>query len=130
MSQAGSRKCDVLVVDDDPSIRDLLRVMLEMNGYSVQLAPNGREAMQLLSYIDLPSLILLDMMMPVMNGWQFYSATRADPKLQNIPVVIITAYSKEEIEMPPVEILNKPFDFDVFWELVGKYCTKTVRRFA
>lgn len=118
----GRRKGLVLVIDDEPSIRDLLRVILEMDGFSVETACNGKEALEKLAKIRRPCMILLDMMMPVMNGWQFYSAKQADARFRDIPTVIVTAYSRHEIEMPPLETLGKPIDFPVLRELSVKYC--------
>jgi putative two-component system response regulator len=111
----------ILVVDDDPAIRDLLRLILEMENFEIEVAPDGQGALSLLERIEKPDLILLDLMMPTMNGWQLYSALQEDARFRDIPVVVMTAYSSHEIEMPPVDILPKPIEFPRLLELVEKY---------
>lgn len=81
----------ILVVDDDAGIREALGAVLENAGYLVRLADNGETALGALAGPELPSLILLDLMMPVMDGWQFRSRQLADTRLREIPVVIISA---------------------------------------
>jgi CheY-like chemotaxis protein len=82
----------VLVVEDDEGIRDALAVVLEDAGYGVWLAANGAIAIgELRAASDLPFLILLDLMMPVMDGAQFLQEMRQDPRLSALPVVVVTA---------------------------------------
>lgn len=82
----------ILVVDDDQGIRESLGAVLEGEGYRVRLAANGEAALGVLrSDPALPDLILLDLMMPVMDGWQFRSRQLQDQRLREIPVVIISA---------------------------------------
>ena len=86
----------VLIVDDEPLIVRLIQVNLERAGYGVQMASNGMEAMQLLHTADmLPSLILLDGIMPYMDGFEALSQMKADPRLQAIPVVMTSARSRD-----------------------------------
>jgi CheY-like chemotaxis protein len=112
----------VLVIEDDESLRKLLRFIIEYHGCQVLDAANGVDALIQLSQTDLPNLILLDMMMPVMNGWQFFAMIKAEPKYKNIPVVIMTAYSKSEISIPENEIVQKPIGVSVIYALIHKYC--------
>ena len=81
----------VLVVDDDPDIREAMTAILEGEGYTVSEARDGAEALALLRGGNAPCLILLDLMMPVMDGWSFRAAQLADPALAEIPVVILSA---------------------------------------
>lgn len=81
----------VLVVEDDPDGLATMIDILELSGYEAVGASNGREALQRLASGELPDLILLDLMMPVMNGWQFREAQRRSPRLAGIPVVITSA---------------------------------------
>lgn len=128
LSEVTSVGCRILVVDDEPSIRDLLRLMLEMQGYEVSTAPNGRVALDTLREDSSICLVLLDLMMPVMNGWEFYKAVRADEKVSGTPVVLVSAYASSGIDLPEAEVLEKPFDMDRLQELTGKYCrTKEAR---
>jgi CheY-like chemotaxis protein len=119
---ADSADCVILVVDDHPGIRDLLRMILGLQGIAIEMAANGQEALALLSTIKRPCMILLDLMMPVMNGWEFYSALQGNPSFQGIPVVVMSAYSKEEIDIPPLEVLSKPLDMPYLRSLTEKYC--------
>ena len=80
----------LLIVDDEAGIRELLEECLVSEGYSVQSAANGCEALQL-ARRTLPSLILLDLNMPVLNGWGFLNERLADPLLSKVPVLVMSA---------------------------------------
>jgi CheY-like chemotaxis protein len=83
----------VLVVDDDDDVREGVQSFLEAEGHSTHGAANGREALSLLrNQADPPSLILLDLMMPVMSGWEVLVELDVDPKLREIPVAIMSAH--------------------------------------
>lgn len=85
-------KNTVLIVDDEADIRDMLAVLLEEEGYQAAGAANGLEALNYLrQHRPLPCLVLLDLMMPVMDGSEFRRRQRADPALESIPVVVLTA---------------------------------------
>ena len=82
----------ILVLEDDESIRECTRDLLELNGYTVECARNGEEGIQVLRRSGgLPDLILLDLMMPVKDGFQFRLEQQQDPTLAHIPVVVLTA---------------------------------------
>lgn len=106
---SGSRT--VLVVDDDQDLLDVTRFVLEGEGYGVLTARNGEEALGLLRAGPPPALVLLDLMMPVMNGWAFLEERAREPALQAIPVLVLTASEPEEVP-GAVGILRKPFDLD------------------
>lgn len=112
----------VMVVDDDEDIREIVKLSLEASGYRVTTAVDGLEAWQHLSASALPSLILLDLMMPRMDGEEFMKTLRASPQA-NIPVVIMSGHSasnQKAKELKANGCLTKPVDLD---ELLG-----TVRR--
>ena len=99
----------VLVVDDDPDILDALSEILEVEGYHVQRARNGREALQRLEQ-ELPDLVLLDLMMPVMDGWEF--ARSLDPGARP-PIIVLSAdrnVSAKAKEIGALGWLGKPFE--------------------
>lgn len=102
----------VLVVEDDLDIRQALTDILEEHGFGVMGARDGAEALGLLaSTSDLPCLILLDLMMPVMDGATFREAQRGDPRLASIPVVVLSAHRDLERHagsLDAVSILQKP----------------------
>jgi two-component system response regulator CpxR len=112
----------VLVVDDDPDIRETLRFVLEDAGYPVYAAENGKEALAILAAADrLPGLILLDLMMPVMSGDEMLKALKTVKALAQIPVAIVTASGAP---MPPLasSLLKKPVDLDVLLRIVARSC--------
>ena len=87
-------------------------------------APDGRAALDLLHRGARPGLVLLDLMMPVMNGWQFREAQRAEPDLADIPVVIVSGdarLDRRTAELAGVEWLRKPLDLDVLLDMVGRH---------
>jgi CheY-like chemotaxis protein len=100
----------ILVVDDDTDLRETLGELLSEEGYDTRLFENGRRALEFLRRGERrPKLILLDLMMPEMNGWQFREAQLQDAELKDIPVVVMTA--SRGFEGNPIsvqEILYKP----------------------
>jgi CheY-like chemotaxis protein len=102
----------ILLVEDDLAIHDSLGESLEQSGYLVITAVDGREALALLRSGVRPSAILLDLMMPVMDGWDFRQEQRRDPTLRDIPVVVITASgfsaSTVRTQFGEVEVIAKP----------------------
>jgi CheY-like chemotaxis protein len=112
----------ILVVDDDADIREALVCTLQAGGYRADGAGNGREALDQLRRDDRPQLILLDLMMPVMDGWQFRQAQRQDPDLAPIPVVIISAdIQNRAAYLGAADYLRKPFDWDNLLATVERY---------
>src|SRR5262245_23002195 len=108
-------KLVVLVVDDDVEIRQALTDILEDENYSVRAAANGREALELVSRGPSPDVILLDVMMPVMDGWHFLSARLGHPRLIEVPIIIISAGTEAEREAKKVgvfEVAKKPLHVD------------------
>jgi len=115
----------ILIVDDDAGIRQLLSVFLKHKGFAATSAANGQEA---LSYLHgdqaLPDLILLDLMMPVMDGATFRHTQRADPALAAIPVVVISAAENIASQAPTLTAdayVPKPIDFDRLAEVIEQY---------
>ena len=110
----------VLVVDDDPDIRGFISLALGMDGYEVREARNGRDALDKASGQQ-PDLILLDLQMPVMDGWQFIGACRADQVCSDVPIVIMSAGHRvgEAGKLGATAFLAKPFDMDDLSQVVG-----------
>jgi CheY-like chemotaxis protein len=100
----------VLVVDDEADIRESLRDALGDEGYSVMLASNGKEALALLPKVPRPCAIILDLIMPVMSGMEFYEAMRAVPQPADIPVLISTSDPSRAPNRVPV--MRKPINLD------------------
>ena len=111
----------VLVVDDGEDVRRLLKIALERTGYQVLTAANGAEALQSMK-ARVPCLVLLDLMMPVMNGWDFLNAKNSDPRHAAVPVVVITAAGHVDSVPGAQGFLRKPLDLNSIFEKVGEYC--------
>lgn len=105
----------IMVIEDDADISDVLVMMLEASGYDTVLASNGREGLDQLGKAEtLPDVILLDLMMPVMDGWEFRIAQKSDPALAHVPVVLVSAHVEVRSMAAKMEVaawLRKPIDF-------------------
>jgi CheY-like chemotaxis protein len=116
-----SEKSSVLIVEDEVESRETLRDLLELEGYQVRTAANGREALDVLNAADTRiCIMLLDLFMPVMDGWQVIDQLRADGRLGCPHVVIITSAAHRAPAGIPV--IEKPLDLDKVMTAVGRYC--------
>jgi CheY-like chemotaxis protein len=113
----------VLVVDDDDEIRRIICELLQETGHAARAAAHGQEALALLRAGARPCLILLDLMMPVMDGEVFRAMQQEDPELADIPVVIMTAAGRDWAEAVPAQgLLHKPLKFDAVLQAVKQFC--------
>ena len=104
----------ILVIDDDPAILDLIAQVLLEEGYEVLAVSNGQTAVDLARKLR-PHLILLDLMMPEMNGWQVTAVLKADPQTRAIPILLLSArrdMARTANELGVTAYLEKPFDLD------------------
>ena len=112
----------VMVVDDDDDIRETLRGLLEDEGYQVAAHATGPGALGALKAGEAPEVILLDLMMPVMDGAEFRRAQLADPALAPIPVILITAAGLEPIKRSDYsDVLRKPLKIDRVLAVIAEY---------
>lgn len=115
----------VLIIEDDDDIRETLFEVLEDNGFEPSAAANGAEALALLrSAAAKPNVILLDMMMPVLDGWGFRSAQLADPALSEIPVIVLTAHASIEETartLGATGFLRKPVRLDPLLDAIRRH---------
>jgi CheY-like chemotaxis protein len=109
----------VLLVEDDLTIRDILQDQLEEDGYDVVPASNGRQAIEYLTLDagSLPDLIILDLMTPIVTGWQVLERLRSSPDLARIPVIVVTASAGNK-PSGVVQVLRKPFRLDALFDTV------------
>jgi CheY-like chemotaxis protein len=117
----------VLVVEDTADTRDSLVMLLRGEGFEAHGVANGLEALRELRRGYEPCLILLDLWMPVMDGWTFRFEQRRDPTLADIPVVVLTATVSPEEEarrVGAVAGMQKPLDVPVLLKLVGEHCPR------
>ncbi|MBZ4394452.1 response regulator [Myxococcus sp. MISCRS1] len=114
----------VLAVDDDPDILMAFKDVLELEGHRVLLARGGREALELLGRGERPDVILLDLMMPDGNGWEFRDRQLADASLASIPVVVISGQgvsAREVIALGVDDYLRKPVDVERLLGAVSRF---------
>jgi CheY-like chemotaxis protein len=118
----------VFIVEDDEDIRADLTAILRVKGFTVEDAANGRDALVRLRSGPHPCLVVLDLMMPVMNGWELRAAMRADADLRDIPVVVVSGAGRiadeEAAALQPAAVLVKPFELSELLELVARYCPR------
>jgi CheY-like chemotaxis protein len=99
---------NILVVEDSPVMQRSIKTLLEREGYAVACAANGRDALSYLHSSDCPALILLDLGMPVMDGWELRDELKRDNQFAGIPVVVISGVPGEAVEC--ASYVNKPFE--------------------
>jgi two-component system response regulator MprA len=110
----------VLIVEDELDIRDTLQEAFEEEGYQVVVAGNGKEALARLEEGPRPSAIILDIVMPIMNGAELYAALQADPALSRIPVVVSTS---DPTRAPSgVLLMRKPLNLDRLIAAIARIC--------
>lgn len=122
-TQSENANCkSVLVVEDDEDIRNVIVDLLESEGYHTESAGNGQEALDVLHNIQKPCLVLLDMMMPIMDGRAFLDKVMHDSFLAPIPVVVVSAVADKMNTQGAVGYIRKPVDIEVILKLVEKFC--------
>jgi CheY-like chemotaxis protein len=115
----------ILIVEDDVDVAQSVAEVLEAAGYCTAIAPNGREALDHLRKNNRPDLILLDLMMPIMDGWQFREEQRKLPALGSIPVVIVTADGHARRKAASIQATGhvaKPVTIDSLLDEVARIC--------
>ena len=124
--QSGSERAEdavrgtVLVVDDAPDMLRWLTDTLEAQAYAVLVARSGEEALERLEYV-VPDAVLLDLMMPVMNGWELVERLKGNARLRAVPVVVMTAASEPKLP-DGVPLVKKPIDIDDMARRIAELC--------
>jgi CheY-like chemotaxis protein len=117
------RQCPVLIVEDDADLREMMAQLLTLEGFQAATVANGKEALDYLHNVSRPHVILLDLMMPVMDGWEFRRHQRQEQQIKDVPVVVLSALDQSNArEIGANAVLKKPLDFDRLLELVRQYC--------
>jgi len=111
----------VLIVDDDESIRETVQLALQMDNHTTALAAHGGEALDWLGRHGPPCLILLDLMMPFVDGWQVIEQLRSDDRLARVPVVVITAFNRDLGSAASLPILRKPIELGDLLSVTNSY---------
>jgi CheY-like chemotaxis protein len=112
-----------VIIEDDEGIRSSLQELLEDEGYAVVTAENGKQGLEVLNALsDQPCVVLLDLMMPVMNGWQVLEALQKDEAKSEIPIIVVTA-AGDRVGAPNVRRwLRKPLHLDTLLNVVEEHC--------
>jgi CheY-like chemotaxis protein len=113
----------VFIIEDDLDTREMLARFLELEGFQVESAENGKLALERLDRGARASVILLDLMMPVMDGWQFRQQQMQNERLRDIPVIVVSAAGRERIERIDANAyLAKPVDLEELLGCVTQFC--------
>lgn len=124
-----SSRPTVLVIDDDRDSREMICTWLERHGYAAVPAGDGHEALRRMDDTSSLSLILLDLMMPGMSGWQFRATQRNHPRFRRVPIVVMTAHPNPAGEaewLDPEDVLVKPLDLNAVLDVVSRCCGPAV----
>jgi CheY-like chemotaxis protein len=114
----------VFIIEDDVDTRDMLAKFLELEGYKVEMASNGRQALDLFSNGANASVIVLDLMMPVMDGWEFRRRQVEDARLKSIPTIVVSAAGRDRLAQISADAyLSKPVDMDELLQRVSQFCS-------
>jgi len=117
----GSCPASILVVEDNEGIRDAIGDILETEGYEVALAESGRHALELLGGLSRPCLLLVDLIMPQMDGWELLKVLAQDDRLATIPVVLMSALPGPARVGEHV-VIKKPIDLGLLLKIVHEHC--------
>jgi len=122
----GSRRpsAPVLIVEDNAETRDVLKMVLEINGYAVAMARDGSEALEYLRAGHPACLIILDLRMPIMDGWTFLGVIQADARLADLPVIAFSANIDGDVPGAVATIRKAAVNPDVFLGLIERSCLK------
>jgi CheY-like chemotaxis protein len=115
----------ILVVEDVPDLRDLVKQVFVEEGFECETAAHGLEALEILAKMERPGLILLDLMMPFMNGWEFRKAQLRDPRLASIPVILVSAggnVNDQAYNIGAADYMRKPYDHETLLRAAHTYC--------
>jgi CheY-like chemotaxis protein len=114
----------IMVVDDDADIRETVADVLQDEGYAVELAANGREVLEhLQASTRLPDLILLDLMMPELDGWGVLAELEKTPRLASIPVVVFSAYARDDASVAALKVrgfVRKPLRLEDLLDVIAR----------
>ncbi|MGZ3649742.1 MAG: response regulator [Bdellovibrionota bacterium] len=102
----------ILIIDDDEGVRNTLRDLFAASGFSVETANDGADGLAHLSQFSSPHTVLVDLMMPNMNGWEFFRHIKSSPELSRHRFAIISAFGRPDSDLEKYPFFSKPFDFD------------------
>jgi CheY-like chemotaxis protein len=112
----------VLIVDDDEDLRESVRDLLHRRGYDVGTAADGRAALEILRAAERVCIVLLDLVMPIMDGWRFIEAVRRQSSLASVPIVIVSGHAATHAPEGVAGIVRKPIDLSELFAIVERHC--------
>lgn len=113
----------VFIIEDDVDTREMIGRFLELEGFAVETAANGRQALERLDAGTNACVILLDLMMPIMDGWEFRRRQASNARLADIPVIVFSAAGRDRIEQVEAnDYISKPVDLDELLVRVSRFC--------
>jgi CheY-like chemotaxis protein len=115
----------ILLIEDDADLADVIVEVLRMEGYRVAYASDGKAGLDLLKEQEHPDLILLDLMMPNMNGWEFREAQLRDARIAKIPVVVLSATGERSRPIDAALVLRKPVTLETLLRTVQEFTSKS-----
>src|SRR5437762_12575360 len=118
-------KSKILIIDDNQDVLSVLSLLLEMQGFSVRTAQDGLEGLDRMKTDEHISIVLLDLCMPVMDGWEFLRRKTNDPRVAEIPVIVISAVSPDSLDGVQA-VLRKPVDLEALIDAVRRHAFKEV----
>ena len=113
-----AERTPVLIVDDDDDVRGMLEIVLEAAGFAVSSASNGQEALERLGSSQPVPVVLLDLRMPIMNGWEMIEALRANGRLSDVPIIVCTSSPAES--PPGFEVVAKPVNLETLTRAIKR----------
>jgi len=125
LAENGAAPARILVIEDDADVAESLCLLLESYGYETLCAVDGVAAFERLKQGKLPDLILLDLMLPRMNGWEFREAQLADTRLREVPVLVLSAVGELAEPIEADQLLRKPFSPEKLIETIELYRRRT-----
>ena len=117
----GATNHTVLVVEDEEDLREMMREALELNGYAVVTAADGRQALERLSGIEQLCLVLIDLLMPGMNGWDVFKELKGRSEFHGVPIVVYSSVA-DRAPNGATRVLQKPLTFGELLSTVREYC--------
>lgn len=123
-SQTTPQRPTILVIEDEADLREGIRDALELNGYTVVAATDGQDALEQLESLQPPCIVLMDLVMPRMNGWELCEALRLRPGYRDVPIIV---HSSSPLPAPggATRVVTKPLTFTKLLGLVSEYCPST-----
>lgn len=112
----------VLIVEDDDAIRYSLSELIRSEGYLVHTARNGKEALEIIPGLTCPTLILTDLMMPELSGWDLLKRVRADDRLAQLPIIVMSAVADYHDLSAANAVIKKPYNLEAVLKAVREHC--------